>query len=128
MMKPESRLKINVYKRLKAWKKKLWWTKIQQASKRGTPDMFLCGQCLLCDRGLHVAVELKDGENYEVDALQQLQLKRIGECGGLALVVRRTSDLVVLEEYLMNPPEVISEEAFERLVKYTQEQIRKRKI
>lgn len=128
-MKAESRLKLHIYKRLKELRiryRKLWWTKIQQASKRGTPDMFLSAPCLLCERGLHVAIELKDGENYDPDALQLLELKRIGESGALGIVVRKTADLVVLEEYLTHPPEVISEDAFERLVKYTEYQKKKR--
>ena len=46
----------------------------------GTPDF------LLCVGGIFVALELKKDAKSPLSALQELNLKRIEQCGGISLV------------------------------------------
>ena len=98
--KAETRLKELVVKKIKGWKRPIWLEKIQQVTVRGTPDLIGCTPCDLCGRGLFVALELKDGDLNDLGELQRLKLLQIENAGGCGLVVRKTSDLVVLEERL----------------------------
>ena len=58
-----------------------WWVKIQQVGIRGTPDI------LGCIAGAFVAIELKQSATAHIDALQRHELYRIGEAGGVAMVM-----------------------------------------
>jgi hypothetical protein len=102
--KPETAVKLNYNRNIEALIKKLglniWHEKIQQVTKRGTPDDLGCiGPCGLCGRGLFLATELKiPGE--KPDPLQELKLRKIKDAGGCSLVYKTSADLAVLEEYL----------------------------
>jgi hypothetical protein len=58
-----------------------YWDKIQQVAKRGTPDVY--GVV----RGLPVAMELKSDKKNKPDHLQEYNLKRFQEAGGIAVVI-----------------------------------------
>ena len=64
-------------------------------TNNGTPDI------LACLNGRFIGIEAKAGKNKPTD-LQTLNLKRIDEAGGLALVVNETN-LNVLEVMLDDP-------------------------
>lgn len=60
----------------------MWVLKTQELARQGVPDL------LLCVRGRFVAVELKSKKTgYKVTPLQEHNLMRIRECGGLSFVV-----------------------------------------
>lgn len=63
---------IELSKRLQ----KTWIVKIQQRSKRGTPDL------ILCVNGFMVALELKDGG--VLDPLQKYNIRKIEHANGYA--------------------------------------------
>lgn len=65
------------------------------SANNGTPDI------LACLHGRFIGIEAKAGKNKPTD-LQTLNLKRIHEAGGLALVVNETN-LNVLEVMLDDP-------------------------
>jgi hypothetical protein len=70
---PETKFKEKVMEDLKTLPK-IWFTKIQQVSIRGIPDI------LLCRRGKFVALELKvDSDESE---LQSYNLAKIKQAGG----------------------------------------------
>jgi hypothetical protein len=127
MKKPETKLKELVQKKLTKLKRPLWIEKIQQATIRGTPDILGCSPCDICGRALMFALELKDGDNGVLHPLQDLKLRQIRNAGGCGLVVRRTADLIVLEEYLTRLPPVLDDESLDRLTKYLVEQIARKK-
>ena len=80
-MQPESRFKIKVKDALRGLGLgPIWFTKVQQVSLRGTPDL------LMCIAGRFVAWELKVGDNV-ADALQKYHLEEIKKAGGIARVV-----------------------------------------
>jgi pterin-4a-carbinolamine dehydratase len=54
--------------------------KVQQVSIRGTPDF------LLCVSGVFVAIELKTDDG-KLDKLQEWNLKKIADTGGIAIVL-----------------------------------------
>lgn len=56
-----------------------WFVKIQQVSKRGTPDI------LLCVAGKFVALELKT-ETGKLSALQEFNLEQIANAKGIGLI------------------------------------------
>ena len=58
----------------------IWILKTQMVAIRGVPDL------LLCVRGKLVAWELKVGKN-KATPLQEYNLKRIRDAGGIAVVV-----------------------------------------
>lgn len=65
--------------------------KVQQISLRGTPDL------LLCVDGMFVALELKATSDDEADPLQEYNLNKINDCGGIGLTVDPTSSKRVIE-------------------------------
>lgn len=65
------------------------------SANNGTPDILACLQ------GRFIAIEAKAGNNKPTD-LQTLNLKRIDEAGGLAMVINETN-LSVLEVMLDDP-------------------------
>jgi hypothetical protein len=73
--KPETVFKEKVIDRLKEIPR-LWFIKTQEVGRHGTPDL------LLCYRGRFFAWELKVDD--ECQALQQYNLNRISEAGGVA--------------------------------------------
>lgn len=77
--KPETVFKEQVRPRLDRLPN-TWVVKIQQVSIRGTPDF------LLCVSGVFVAIELKTEEG-RLDKLQEWNLKKIAESGGIAIVL-----------------------------------------
>ena len=79
-MQRETRFKINVIARLRRLMPHVWFTKLQQVSKRGEPDLLLC----VC--GKFVAWELKV-QNNKTTKLQQYTLDKIELANGMARVV-----------------------------------------
>lgn len=80
-MQPETKFKIKVMDRLKAeFGHHIWFTKIQQVTKRGDPDL------IICIRGYFFAWELKVGSN-KASPLQEHTLNLIMAAGGSARVV-----------------------------------------
>jgi len=77
--KPETNLKERVIPRLKELPN-AWVCKIQQVAKVGTPDI------LMCMSGIFVAIELKS-EDGVLAPLQEYNLKKIAECGGIAIII-----------------------------------------
>ena len=75
--KPETLLKERVIPVLKALPQ-AWVCKIQQVTKRGTPDI------LMCLGGIFVAIELKSEEGV-LDPLQHYNIQRIASCGGIVI-------------------------------------------
>jgi hypothetical protein len=75
---------MRVKEDLKSLGPKVYAEKIAQISIRGTPDLFLC------IRGMFFGMELKDGKEKPT-RLQQYQLDKIREAGGVALVVRQSN-------------------------------------
>ena len=65
------------------------------SANNGTPDI------LACLNGRFIAIEAKAGKNKPTD-LQTLNLKRIDDAGGLALVINE-ENLIVLEVMLNDP-------------------------
>lgn len=84
--KPETLLKEKFVSELKKIKG-IWFVKIQQVALRGIPDY------LICAKGHFIAVELKDKDAKGSSSwrLQEFNLKRIGECGGMGIVVDQTN-------------------------------------
>lgn len=83
-MQAETRFKIKVRKDLEALRrgtKRLWFTKTQQVSLRGTPDF------LMCVGGIFVAIELKRTDKLKADPLQENNINKINEAKGIGLVV-----------------------------------------
>lgn len=78
-MGPETRFKTVVLKDLKSVPD-LWFVKTQQRATRGIPDV------LLCLGGRFMAIELKKDEFEKPDPLQEYNLKKIREAGGLTWV------------------------------------------
>ena len=77
--KPETLLKERVIPVLKALPQ-AWVCKIQQVTKRGTPDI------LMCLGGIFVAIELKS-EDGELAPLQVYNIEKIASCGGIAMII-----------------------------------------
>jgi hypothetical protein len=76
-MQAETRFKMKVLKELDKLGSKVWYTKVQQRSKRGDPDI------ILCVNGRFMAWELKVGNN-KVTRLQAHVLKLIEDAGGVS--------------------------------------------
>lgn len=80
-MKPETKLKMKLFKALKQIPH-CWFVKVQQRTIRGTPDV------IICCRGKFFARELKSVETkYGVDPLQAHTLEQIKNAGGDADVL-----------------------------------------
>ena len=77
--KPETLFKNKVRKALKSLPA-CWFTKIQQVTINGTPDI------LACINGIFVALELKASYSDRETELQKYNLKKIGESGGYGIV------------------------------------------
>ena len=76
------------------------------SANNGTPDI------LACHNGRFIGIEAKAGKNKPTD-LQTLNLKRIADAGGLALVINETN-LDQLEFYLDAPHPRSNYELFAR--------------
>ncbi len=81
---PEAILKENVLRDLKALPN-TYAVKIQQLSIRGTPDIFACVN------GYFIALELKRDPSQKPDPLQEYELEKISEAGGMSYVVNPTN-------------------------------------
>lgn len=79
MLKPETRLKEKIYKDVSTWPG-FYIEKIQQVTKQGTPDFFICA------RGAFVVMELKKSLRDLPDPLQERKLDRVRRSGGVAFV------------------------------------------
>lgn len=77
---PETRLKEKVLKDLNLLDK-TYARKIQQVAINGTPDI------LACVNGFFVAIELKKNAKEKPAAIQEYDLRKIKEAGGVSLVV-----------------------------------------
>lgn len=81
-MTPEGKLKKQIDKLLKSYGKHIWYFKPVSSGmgKHGVPDY------IICIRGKFLAVEAK-ADGGKTTALQELQLRQIGEAGGYPMVV-----------------------------------------
>jgi len=75
MKKPETKFKEKVVKDLKELRY-IWFTKTQQKSLRGTPDI------IGCINGYFFALELKSSRKGKISALQSYNLQKVVEAGG----------------------------------------------
>lgn len=78
--KPETVFKERVLRDLKTLPL-CWFSKIQQVAINGTPDI------LLCLNGIFIAIELKKDAKSKTSKLQDYNLQKIREAGGLSFVV-----------------------------------------
>lgn len=78
--KPETVFKERVYPELKSLPY-TWVKKINQVALRGLPDF------IMCMSGIFAVIELKKSENDQPDSLQEFNLARIAECGGISIVL-----------------------------------------
>lgn len=70
----------------------VWAVKVISANKIGTPDI------LVCYKGKFIALECKN-ENGSTSKLQEYQIKKIKNAGGLAYVVRDIKQVMdILDE------------------------------
>ena len=95
MATPESKVKAKIHAILKAHGAYAVNYIGGISANNGTPDI------LACLNGRFIGVEAKAGKNKPTD-LQTLNLKRIDEAGGLAMVINETN-LSVLEVMLDDP-------------------------
>lgn len=110
---PETILKERVLADLKKLPK-TYARKIQQVAIVGTPDIFAC------INGYFVALELKRNEKQKPEPIQEYELTKIKEAGGVALVVTPLNWSGVFAglqrlAYYEEPKRVPSEEADEVL-------------
>lgn len=87
--KQETIFKERIYPELKALPF-TWVVKVQQVTKRGTPDFILCVAGVFC------AIELKKSSKEAPDALQEYNLDLIGKCGGLSIVMYPENEVKVI--------------------------------
>ena len=95
MTTPESKVKAKIHAMLKARGAYAVNYIGGISANNGTPDI------LACLKGRFIGIEAKAGKNKPTD-LQTLNLKRIDEAGGLALVVNETN-MSELEVKLCDP-------------------------
>lgn len=95
MATPESKVKAKIHALLKAHGAYAVNYIGGISANNGTPDILACLQ------GRFIGIEAKAGKNKPTD-LQTLNLKRIDEAGGLALVINETN-LTELEVKLCDP-------------------------
>lgn len=95
MATPESKVKAKIHAMLKARGAYAVNYIGGISANNGTPDILACLQ------GRFIGIEAKAGKNKPTD-LQTLNLKRIHDAGGLAMVVNETN-LSVLEVMLDDP-------------------------
>lgn len=74
---PETKFKEQVFRTLNGFDK-IWYEKIQQTSKRGTPDVVGCLDSMF------FALELKKSANESPSGAQRLKILRIKAAGGFA--------------------------------------------
>lgn len=79
MKKDETKFK-EVFLRALRTLPNVWFEKVQQVGKRGTPDI------LACVNGRFVAIELKKDAKAKVDRLQEHKLNLIAQSGGMSFV------------------------------------------
>ncbi len=91
-MKPETTFKIRLFTYFNKIPG-LWYVKTQQVSIRGTPDI------LMCYKGRFIAMELKRSKDAVITAVQEYNLQKINDCGGLGLVVYPDNFKVVLSTH-----------------------------
>ena len=95
MATPESKVKAKIHALLKAHGAYAVNYIGGISANNGTPDI------LACLHGRFIAIEAKAGKNKPTD-LQTLNLKRIDDAGGLALVINETN-MTELEVKLCDP-------------------------
>lgn len=95
MATPESKVKAKIHALLRAHGAYAVNYIGGVSANNGTPDI------LACLNGRFIGIEAKAGKNKPTD-LQTLNLKRIDEAGGLALVINETC-FVTLELMLRDP-------------------------
>jgi hypothetical protein len=95
MATPESKVKAKIHALLRAHGAYAVNYIGGVSANNGTPDI------LACLHGRFIGIEAKAGKNKPTD-LQTLNLKRIDEAGGLALVINETC-FVTLELMLRDP-------------------------
>ena len=95
MATPESKVKTKIHALLKAHEAYAVNYIGGVSANNGTPDI------LACLNGRFIGIEAKAGKNKPTD-LQTLNLKRIDDAGGLALVINE-ENLIVLEVMLNDP-------------------------
>jgi hypothetical protein len=95
MATPESKVKAKIHALLRAHGAYAVNYIGGVSANNGTPDI------LACLDGRFIGIEAKAGKNKPTD-LQTLNLKRIDEAGGLAMVINETN-LIVLEVMLDDP-------------------------
>jgi hypothetical protein len=95
MATPESKVKAKIHALLKAHGAYAVNYIGGISANNGTPDI------LACLKGRFIGIEAKAGKNKPTD-LQTLNLKRIDDAGGLALVINE-ENLIVLEVMLNDP-------------------------
>jgi len=95
MATPESKVKATIHALLKAHGAYAVNYIGGVSANNGTPDI------LACLNGRFIGIEAKAGKNKPTD-LQTLNLKRIDDAGGLALVINETC-FVTLELMLRDP-------------------------
>lgn len=89
----------------------IWFYKSQEVAQHGILDL------IICLNGFFIAIELKKDEKSKTTALQDYNVKKIRESGGIALVVWPEVWPDVLEK-LRNPeaPATISSQQLEALL------------
>ena len=85
---PERKVKQQVVALLKEEGAYYFFPAANGLGRSGIPDI------IVCHRGRFVAIECKAG-NGQTTALQKRELKRIGEAGGAALVIREDNIALV---------------------------------
>lgn len=85
---PERKVKQQVVALLKEAGAYYFFPAANGLGRSGIPDI------IVCHRGRFVAIECKAGKG-QTTALQERELKRIGEAGGIALVVREDNTNLV---------------------------------
>jgi len=88
--KPESRLQLNIKKRLKRTFKKSFWFKVHGGpyQEAGIPDL------IGCVRGKFIGLEVKCPEGKPATELQEEQMQQIRDAKGAATVVTSEEEAV----------------------------------
>lgn len=79
-MQKESRLKVHMLSFL-ARLPNSWFTKVQQVTINGTPDI------IGCIHGVFIALELKSSSKADLTPLQEFNMNKIDKADGVAIVV-----------------------------------------
>ena len=89
---PEKKVKDNCVKLLKSYGAYYFYPVMTGFGRSGIPDI------ISCVRGKFLAIECKAGDN-KTTALQDRELQKINEAGGVSLVINETN-LTMLDEIL----------------------------